>query len=42
MVLPSFGLFFRRDGREGPPILETFADAIRRVSGPLNKTGARP
>lgn len=32
MVLPSFGLFFRRDGRERPAILLAFADAIRRVS----------
>ena len=36
MVLPSFGLFFRRDGMERPPILEAFAGAIRRVSGFLN------
>jgi DNA-binding transcriptional LysR family regulator len=42
MVLPSFGLFFRRDGNERPAILSAFADAIRRVSGPLKKKRARP
>jgi len=30
--LPSFGLFFRRDGMERPLILTEFADAIRHVS----------
>jgi DNA-binding transcriptional LysR family regulator len=30
--LPSFGLFFRRDGMERPLILTAFADAIRQVS----------
>lgn len=33
MILPSFGLFFRRDGTERPAIVTEFADAIRRVSG---------
>jgi DNA-binding transcriptional LysR family regulator len=33
VVLPSFGLFFRRDGMERPAILTAFADAIRSVSG---------
>ena len=32
VVLPSFGLFFRRDGMERPAILTEFADAIRTVS----------
>jgi DNA-binding transcriptional LysR family regulator len=32
VVLPSFGLFFRRDGVERPEILTAFADAIRAVS----------
>ncbi|MBJ2154890.1 LysR family transcriptional regulator [Variovorax sp. IB41] len=32
VVLPSFGLFFRRDGLERPEILTAFADAIRSVS----------
>ncbi|RZI78307.1 MAG: LysR family transcriptional regulator [Variovorax sp.] len=31
IVLPSFGLFFRRDGMERPAILTEFADAIRHV-----------
>lgn len=30
--LPSFGLFFRRDGMERPLILTEFADAIRQVT----------
>lgn len=30
--LPSFGLFFRRDGMERPLVLSEFADAIRHVS----------
>jgi len=33
IVLPSFGLFFRRDGVPRPEILTAFADAIRSVSG---------
>lgn len=32
VVLPSFGLFFRRDGLERPEILTEFTDAIRSVS----------
>jgi len=32
IVLPSFGLFFRRDGLERPAILNEFAEAIRTVS----------
>ena len=32
MVLPSFGLFFRRDGVQRPAILTAFAEAIRSVS----------
>ncbi|MCY1246631.1 hypothetical protein D9M72_598830 [compost metagenome] len=32
VVLPSFGLFFRRDGMARPAILTEFADAIRTVS----------
>ena len=31
VVLPSFGLFFRRDGLERPAILTLFTDAIRSV-----------
>jgi DNA-binding transcriptional LysR family regulator len=31
VVLPSFGLFFRRDGLERPAILTAFADGIRSV-----------
>ncbi|RZL96701.1 MAG: LysR family transcriptional regulator [Variovorax sp.] len=37
VVLPSFGLFFRRDGMERPAILTAFADAIRRVGGNGNR-----
>jgi DNA-binding transcriptional LysR family regulator len=32
IVLPSFGLFFRRDGADRPAVLREFADAIRRTS----------
>lgn len=42
MVLPSFGLFFRRDGRERPAILLAFAAAIRRVGTPVKTRGAAP
>ena len=35
VALPSFGLFFRRDGMERPAILTEFADAMRSVSGTL-------
>ncbi|VTU18312.1 LysR family transcriptional regulator [Variovorax sp. PBL-E5] len=35
VVLPSFGLFFRRDGMARPAILTEFADAIRSVSGAI-------
>ncbi|MET3373641.1 DNA-binding transcriptional LysR family regulator [Variovorax boronicumulans] len=33
VALPSFGLFFRRDGMARPAILTAFTDAIRSVSG---------
>lgn len=33
--LPSFGLFFRKDGIDRPPALTAFADAIRRVHAEL-------
>jgi DNA-binding transcriptional LysR family regulator len=39
VVLPSFGLFFRRDGLERPRALSEFAEAIRAVSA--NVTQAR-
>jgi len=32
MVLPSFGLFFRRDGTGKPDILTALAEAIRSVN----------
>jgi DNA-binding transcriptional LysR family regulator len=32
VVLPSFGLFFRRDGMKRPTVLMEFAEAIRGVS----------
>lgn len=35
VALPSFGLFFRRDGMARPAILTAFADAIRAVSGAI-------
>ncbi|MNV65459.1 hypothetical protein D3C71_1581530 [compost metagenome] len=35
VVLPSFGLFFRRDGMARPAILTEFADAIRFVGGAI-------
>lgn len=35
VVLPSFGLFFRRDGMARPAILMEFANAIRTVSGAI-------
>jgi DNA-binding transcriptional LysR family regulator len=39
MSLPSFGLFFRRDGMERPLVLMEFADAIRRVAATLTPRG---
>ncbi|WP_413470488.1 hypothetical protein [Variovorax paradoxus] len=33
VVLPSFGLFFRRDGLAQPAVLAEFAHAMRSVSG---------
>ena len=41
VVLPSFGLFFRRDGEERPEILTAFAQAIRGVSGNGSGTSRR-
>jgi len=35
VALPSFGLFFRRDGMARPAILTAFADAIRAVGGAI-------
>ncbi|MDP9877707.1 DNA-binding transcriptional LysR family regulator [Variovorax boronicumulans] len=35
VALPSFGLFFRRDGMARPAILTAFADAIRTVGGAI-------
>jgi len=40
--LPSFGLFFRRDGLERPVILTAFADAIRSVSRASTAGNKRP
>lgn len=40
--LPSFGLFFRRDGLERPAILTAFADAIRSVSRASTAGNKRP
>ena len=44
VMLPSFGLFFRRDGMKRPAILTEFAEAIRSVSGKLTpmRRAARP
>jgi DNA-binding transcriptional LysR family regulator len=44
VVLPSFGLFFRRDGQERPAILTAFADAIRAAgaSTVTRRRAARP
>ncbi len=41
--LPSFGLFFRRDGMERPPVLLVFADAVKAVAARLGmrQRGAR-
>lgn len=36
IVLPSFGLFFRRDGMDRPTILTAFAEAIRNVGEDVN------
>lgn len=33
--LPSFGLFFRRDGMERPAVLTAFAEAVRRAAAQL-------
>ncbi|MDZ4356812.1 MAG: LysR substrate-binding domain-containing protein [Variovorax sp.] len=35
VVLPSFGLFFRRDGMARPAILTAFAEAMRSVGGSI-------
>ncbi|MGF6347657.1 LysR family transcriptional regulator [Variovorax sp. W2I14] len=40
--LPSFGLFFRRDGLERPAILTAFADAIRSASRASTAGNKRP
>ena len=41
--LPSFGLFFRRDGMERPPILAEFAEAVRRAAATMApRRRARP
>lgn len=34
--LPSFGLFFRRDGMERPPVLLAFADAVKAAAARLS------
>lgn len=34
--LPSFGLFFRRDGMERPPVLLAFADAVKAAAAGLS------
>lgn len=34
--LPSFGLFFRRDGLARPPVLLAFAQAVRRAAAQVS------
>jgi DNA-binding transcriptional LysR family regulator len=41
VVLPSFGLFFRRDGMERPAILTAFAEAVRGVSAKVTPRNRR-
>ncbi|MDA7415977.1 LysR substrate-binding domain-containing protein [Xenophilus arseniciresistens] len=39
--LPSFGLFFRRDGMERPAVLLAFAEAVRAAAAPRRARGRK-